>query len=158
MTNYKRIEGLKAAVKLADYLKTADFSDFAPFYYRSIEQSSALRVQLNSFITLMAEAGIHPFMDLDDQLDPLQKIGLIQLIVSPYTYWLLENSVHNSGRAELFKSIGFEAWLYKPANRVMFILPEKADIHDVLGMIRSIEEVGQSTGLISSNIEDWQKL
>lgn len=156
--NYMMKKGLETAAKLADYLKYTDFSDFAPYYYKQTKSDPALSKRLDAFIEVMIDAGIHPFVELNQRLDHLQMVGLIQLIVSPSEAWLFENKGPKAETVEPFKRIGIEAWLFKPANRVMYIIPEKADIYEILDRIKALEEAGLGSDLASSNIEDWQKL
>lgn len=151
--------GIKVALKIKDYLRHTDFSDFASFYYKKSLEDTSCKCNLAEFMEVMIEAEVHPFPELNQQLDHLQMTGLIQLITSPITPWLFENRGSNPRTIELFKSIGLEAWLFKPADRVMYILPEKVDIDGCLSRIGALEEEGLIDGSsATSNILDWKKL
>lgn len=151
--------GVKVAFKIKDYLQHTNFSDFASFYYKKSLEDTSCKCNLAEFIEVMVEADVHPFPELNQQLDHLQMTGLIQLITSRIAPWLFENRGPEPRTVELLKSIGLEAWLFKPANRVMYILPEKEDIDSCLSRIGALEEEGLIDGSsANSNISDWKRL
>lgn len=151
--------GMRVAVSLKDYLQNTDFSDFASFYWKKSRQGSFYKTYLTEFIEAMSAADIYPFTELKQQLNHLQMTGLVQLISNSLTPWLFENDGPKPKMIQLLKSIGLEAWLLKPANRVMYILPEKMDIGGCLSQFKVLEEVDMLDATqASSNIDDWERL
>lgn len=151
--------GMKVAGSLKDYLQSTDFSDFASFYWRKSREGNFYKTYLEEFIEAMIAADIYPFTELNQQLNHLQMTGLVQLISNSLTPCLLENDGPKPKMIQLLKSIGLEAWLFKPANRVMYILPEKMDIGGCLSQFEVLEELDMiDTTQASSNIGDWERL
>lgn len=162
MKDPQLIMGFKVASKIKDHLSESDMRDFAKFYYKEAQKEGKFGI-LNrffmAFIELMIGAKIYPFPELNQEMDALQLTGLVNLVTNDITTWLFENGSPKPKVINLLKYLGFEAWLYKPANRVMYILPEKMDMNKILDQIESLEEVDLvDKSQASSDINDWEKL